>query len=209
MRRIRITGLLSVAAIVLGAAFASSASAVLMETVRGMYNTGVHIGLGMTLIFATTAGNIECSNATLNGTLLTNGAKTVKASITEASFAGEEAGGACKTTTPFGPATITTRGFPWAEQFKSNGAAMFKGTKKVVFEAVFPAAGGASCTFESSKVAEAFTPGTPTEPQPLVLTVAGQKFKLNKKTSNAACPKEGTLSGPISVTGEGETLLDS
>jgi len=207
MKRIGTTGLLSLAVLALSAVLASSASAVLMETAAGMYRTGGHLGLGMALAFATTAGNIECNKSVLNGTLVTNGGKTVKASITEASFAGEEEGGACKSA--LGPAEITTKGFPWPEQFKSTGAAMFKGTKKVAFEAVFPALGSMSCTFESSKVAETFTPGTPAEPQPLVLTVPGQVFKLNKKASNPACPKEGTMSGAISVTGEGETLLDS
>ncbi len=210
MKRIRTTGLLSVAVLALSAVLASSASAVLFETAAGMYGTGGHIHLGMgNFALATARGTIECPNSVLNGTLLTNGGKTVKASITEASFTGEEEGGACKTSTGLGPAVITAKGFPWPEQFKSTGAAMFKGTKKVAFEVVFPAAGGASCTFESSKVAEAFTPGTPSEPQPLVLSVPGQKFKLNKKTSNPACPTEGTMSGTINLSGEGETLLDS
>ena len=41
---------------------------------------------------------------------------------------------------------------------------------------------------------------------PVVIHTTKQKFKANKKTSGAGCPKEGTLTGDWTVTSAGETV---
>lgn len=158
------------------------------------------------LTFVTSAGNLECSNNVLTGTLETNEAATDKGKITEEQSTGEEAEGDCKTSTGLGRAKIEAKGFPWPTEFTTKGANTIKGTKKVTFKSTFPEAGNVECTYESAKLASTFVPGEAGERVPAEITTSNQVFKLSKKGSNAACPKEGELSGTFTATSGGETL---
>ncbi len=163
------------------------------------------------LVLSTSAGNIECSLNRLAGRITANAAKADKVQMTEDQSTGLAEGGACNTTTAYGPAFIEWRGFPWTEELTTKGTAPIKGTKKVAFAATFPDAGDVTCIFEATKVEQTFTVGAEEAPQPLSLALSGQKFKLGKG-SGSACPKSGLLTEsnlePIHTTStlKGENL---
>lgn len=203
MKRLSIVGLL-VAALCLmitGSALAKGATNLTLSTAKGPLAAGASVTASSSnLIFETSAGNLECSSNILEGTVGNNGSKKDKGSITKEESKGGEAGGLCKTTTPFGAAEISTSNLPWSDEFTSKGVNEVKG-KKVSFTSTFPGAGGVKCTFEASKVKSTFKIGGA-----LKITTSKQKFKASKSLSNPQCPKEGTLSGEFSVTSGGETV---
>jgi hypothetical protein len=206
MRHTKIAGLFA-ALLALGAVFAAVASAtakptlLTLKTAKGVLATGAAIKAeSSNLIFVTSAGNLECSTNVLTGTVTKNNETKDTGSVTAESSTGHETDNECKTTTPLGPAEIKSSGFPWPITFTDKGVAEVKGTKKVIFTSVFPGA-GVTCVFEASKVKASFTIGGP-----LKITTSNQVFKANKKTSGAACPKEGKLSGEFSLTSSGETI---
>lgn len=210
MKRMRIMGLSLVAVFAMSAVAVNSVSAAAkpkpvlkLVTAKGDLAVGAELKASSSdLVFVTSAGNLECSSNVLTGAItVNNNASKDKANITAESSTGEFEGGACKTTTPLGPALITASGLSWPAEFTNKGTSTLKGTKKVVFTSVFPLAGGAKCVYESAKVASTFTVGGATE-----LTTSNQLFKYNKKLSNAACPTEGKLSGHFAVTSGGETV---
>lgn len=173
-----------------------------LSTRKGVLAAGAEIAASSTnLVFATAAGNLECSSNLLAGTLSTNERSSDAGAFTTESSAGHEAENACKTTMPFGPALITSSAFPWAATFTTKGTDAITGTKKVTFSAHFPDAGNITCVFESSKLDSTFGVGGPLE-----LSMANQLFKRSKKGSNAACPVEGELSGTFALTSEGEAI---
>jgi len=205
MKRMRIMGLCLVAVFAVTAAFAGSASAktvLTLKTKKGPLAAGASlVAESSNLIFVTSTGNLECSSNILTGTVGNNGAAKDKGTVTKESSTGEEAGGLCKTTTPLGPAEIVASGFPWPIEYTTKGTSAVKGTKKVAFTSTFPGAGGAKCEYESAKVESTFnTSGVITQ------TTTNQVFKVNKKTSNAACPKEGKLSGSFKLFSGGEAV---
>ncbi len=210
MTRIKIMGLSLMAVFAVFALSASMASAktvLTLKTAKGPLAAGANITASSgDLIFTTEAGNLECTSNVISGTLANNSGTKDKGSATSESSTGGEAGGLCKTTTPFGPAEIVSSGFPWPIEFTTKGTATVKGSKKVQFTSTFPAAGGAKCEFEASKVVSSFnaTAGS----GPITLTTTSQLFKINKKTSNPACPKTGTLSGHFTLTSSGEAIED-
>jgi len=201
MKRLSVVGLL-VAALCLmiaGTASAKGPKNLTLSTAKGPLAAGANVKAESTnLIFETSAGNLECSTNIIEGTVGNNGAKKDKGSITKEESTGTEAGGQCKTTTPFGPTTITTSNLPWEVIFTSKGANEVK-AHKVSFTSTF--GGGVACTFEASKVKSSFTIGGP-----LSLSTTKQKFKASKKISNPQCPKEGTLTGTWSVTSGSEVV---
>lgn len=211
MTRMRIMGLALVAVFAMSALAVSSASAKTAKTVLTLKTAGkgaLTAGAALTasssdLVFTTAAGNLECTSNILSGTLANNGSTKDKGTITSSNSTGTEppTGKACKTTTPFGPAEIISSGFNWPVEFTTKGTSTVKGNKKVAFKAIFLLAESASCTYEASKVASTFKIGGPVE-----LTTSAQPFKINKKTSNAACPASGTLTGHALVTSGGETV---
>jgi len=205
MKRMRIMGLCLVDVFAVTAAFAGSASAktvLTLKTKAGPLAPGAQlVAESGNLVFVTTTGNLECSSNVLTGTITTNASTKDKGTVTKEESTGLEGGGACKTTTGLGPATIVSSGFPWPIEYKTKGASSLKGTKKVVFTSTFVDAGGAKCTYEASKVASTInTTGVVTQ------TTTNQVFKANKKTSNAACPKEGKLSGSFKLFSGGEAV---
>lgn len=209
MKRMRIMGLSLVAVFAMSAVVVSGASAAATLKLKTAGAGVLPVGAGLVasssdLVFVTAAGNLECSSNVLTGTVALNSSSKDKGNITEESSTGEFEGGACKTTTPLGPALITASGLPWPTEFTTKGTSTVKGSKKVTFTSVFPLAGGAKCVYESAKVGSTFTVGGA-----LTLTTSNQVFKVNKKTSNAACPTEGKLSGHFAVTSGGEPVETS
>lgn len=205
MKRFRVVGLVVVAMFALtalvGTAVASAPKNLTLKTAKGALAANAQVtGSSSNLIFKTSAGNLECSKNVIEGTVGNNGGKKDSGSITKESSTGEEAGGLCKTTTPLGIAKIESKNLPWSIVFTDKGVAEVKG-KKVAFTSVFPNGGNATCTFETSKVKSSFAIGGPVK-----ITVAKQKFKINKKISTSVCPKEGTLEGEFSVTSNSETV---
>jgi hypothetical protein len=201
MKRMRIMGLCLVAVFALAAVFAGSAFAkaqvLTLKTAKGALTTGQEIRAESSdLKFVTTSGNLECSSNILKGTVQTNNAKKDEGEIATESSTGEEPGGICHTTTQLGPASILAEHLPWPVNYQSKGTSEVKKGKagKVAFTSTFPGAGGAKCTYEASKVKSTFnTSGVITQ------TVSEQVFKVNKKTSNPACPTSGKLSGTFKL----------
>jgi hypothetical protein len=204
MNRFKIIGLSVVAVFALTAVLAASASAktvLTLKTAKGPLAAGAEIvAESSNLEFVTEAGALQCSSNILTGTIANNGGAKDKGEITKESSTGGEPGGACKTTTPLGYTNITSLHLPWSIEYTTKGTSSVKG-KKITFESVFPLAGGAICTYEAAKVASTFnTSGVITQ------TTTNQVFKVNKKVSNAACPKSGKLSGSFKLFSKGEAV---
>jgi hypothetical protein len=208
MKRISVIALTIAALFAMMAVLASGASAakkptnLTLKTAKGELASGANIKAESTnLVFTTSAGNLECSKNSIEGKVGSNSTKKDKGEIETESSTGSETvegkSGACKTTTPLGSTIITTSHLPWEAIFTDKGVNEVKG-KKVSFTSHF--SGGIECTFEASKVKSTFNIGGAT-----TITTSKQKFKL-AKGSNAACPKEGTLTGTWAVTSGGETV---
>jgi hypothetical protein len=210
MRYIKTVGLLLMAALAVSAALAAGASAktvLIGKTAKGPLVKGDELkASSANLKFVTSAGNLECTSNVLTGTVEVNESKKDKGKITEESSTGNEAEKDCKTTTVLGRTKIEAKGFPWPAEFTTKGVNTVKGTKKVAFRSIFPEAGNVECIFESSKVTSSFTVGAHGKPVPAEITTTNQVFKLSKKGSNAACPKEGKLSGTFAITSNGEVV---
>jgi hypothetical protein len=214
MRSIRILGTGLLALLAIGALLASSAVAAKEKPVvklstkgKGLLAAGAELKASSSnLVFVTSAGNLECTENVLSGTLTNNSEKKDKGSVTSEKSAGKEAEGDCKTSTLLGRTKIKSGDLPWTQELTTKGTGATKGTKKVLFESVFPEAGSIVCIFEASKVAETYKPGAAGSPTPVSLVVTNQVFKRSKKGSNAACPAEGKLSGSFELTSGGEAI---
>jgi hypothetical protein len=193
---------LAVAALALGAGPASAKTVLTLKTAAGPLAAGQEVvAESADLKFVTEAGTLECASNILTGVLENNGATKDKGKVSTESSTGAEPGGACKTTTPLGYAKITSSELPWPTEYTTKGTSTLKGSKKVVFTAVFPEAGGATCVYEAAKVVSSInTSGVITQ------AVSNQVFKANKKTSNPACPKEGKLNGTFKGFSKGEAI---
>jgi hypothetical protein len=204
MRRISIMGLCLVGVLVFAAMAASAASAktvLVAKTAKGPLQKGATLtAFSSNLIFVTSAGNLECSENTLTGTLESNEAAKDKGKVTTEVSKGKEAGGLCKTSA-FGPTEIESSGFPWPVEFTTKGITKIKGTKKIIFTSTFPKAGDAKCTFEASKVESKFNTSGP-----VTIKTTKQIFKRSKKGSAEICPEKGELSGEFSLTSGGEVV---
>jgi len=203
--------LVAIFAVAAIAASAASAKTVLtLSTPKGDVPAGGKIAVfSNNLKFVTTAGNLECEENELRGTLTNNSGTKDKGVVTEEESKGNFEGipGACKTSAT-GPVIIVSSGFPWPVEFKTNKTGKVKGTKKVTFDSTFLALEGPNnhCTFEASTVANTFNASTTKEP--IIITTTNQTFKHSKKAPNqtALCPTEGKLSGSFTGSSGGETL---
>jgi hypothetical protein len=210
-RRMMMLGLCLVAAFAMATATASAEGTgpktFLRTAGKGLLKKGdILSAFSSNLVFTTSAGNLECSKNTIAGPVKTNGKEKDSGEITIEESTGEEAGGLCKTTTPFGPAEISTTNKPWKVKFINTGKMQVNtslGTKLIQFIATFPAAGGAKCIFGSKKVLSEF-PVSAT-PVPAVVTTVNQVFKL-QSGSTAGCPVEGKLNGSFSTSSKGEPV---
>jgi hypothetical protein len=207
MKRLRLVGISLLAVCALGTAVASSASAYLAFSTRGIGRLPFPIPLGkhweIWIFSMAEAGSVSCPHASMTGVLESNGLKTDKAVINETAFGGEGIEGACESS--LGPVTIQGSDEPWPNQFTEKKTMTIKGTKKVAFTMTFLGLEGVKCTYEASKLEGTFNAGAAGHPEPVTVTTSDQVFKAARK-SNSACPKSGELSGSLTaVTGE-ETI---
>lgn len=186
--------------------------AVTLLTGKGSLAPGAALkAFSSNLVFETTAGNLECEENEVSGTLATNGASKDTGDFGSARLQGDYDGvaGACKTSAA-GPAAIEATSFPWPAEFNTKGGLTIKGAKKVAFAVTFTALEGPDnrCTFEASKLSSTFTVGREGEPVPLEITTTDATFKLNKKAAGDSpiCPTEGKLSGTWTTSSGGEAL---
>jgi len=210
MKRVMIMALSLVAALAMMVSIASAEGTgpkVTLRTAKGpLVKNQNLVAFSSNLVFSTSAGNLECSKNTITGFAKTNTKEKPSGEITKEESTGEESGGLCKTTTPFGPASIEAQNLGWKIKFTNKGVVQInsnKGDKTVTFVSTFPAAGGAKCAFASKKVLSSFPVST--TPVPLVITTSNQVFKL-KAGSTAGCPTEGKLNGTFSTTSNGEPV---
>jgi hypothetical protein len=211
MRGIKTLGIGLFALLALGAPMAGTASAasklILRTAGKGVLAAGAEIKISNPgLLFVTANFNMECTENALTGTLTNNSAAKDKMNIGSERSTGGEPEEACKTTGVLGYVKIKADDLPWTQELTTRGTGSTKGTKRVVFEWTFPAAGDVVCIWESPKVAETFTPGKAGSPTPFELNVKEQLFKRSKKGSNAACPTEGRLTGAFVIESGGETV---
>jgi hypothetical protein len=208
MKRITILGFALAALIALAALSVSSASGAKEKTVLtlstakgGPLKTGAKVkDFSNNLITETKDGNLECEESTIEWELTKNAATKDTGTGAKDTEFGDYEGipGACKTG-KYGPAYITAVGLG-PISLSDKGSGELKGSKKISYTAEFVDLGGAKCTLEGTKAK--FTMNTS---GPVKLTITKQKFKA-PKGSNAACPKEGTLSGEFNMTSEGEVV---
>jgi hypothetical protein len=220
MKRIRIIGLCLVAVFAMSAVAVSSASAaktkkakpgLKFSTAAGPVVAGTKVlAFSNNLITTTELGKLECTENTMTITLTEVGGKKNKASLTEEVSEGAEPLKSCKTTTPAGPAKITTQKKPWASEFKLKGTEGENVLNSVQFTSEFFGAPGApKCVFTGKKMKSKFKVGAEGSPIPLELTTTAQKLSLEKAGSNEICPKKGTtIAGTFTVKTEvgGETV---
>jgi hypothetical protein len=207
MKRMLVLGSAVVAVFAMMAALASAEGTgpkVTFFTAKGPIKKGdTIVASSSNLIFVTSGGNLECSRNIISGVDKTNGREKDAGTVTSEESTGEEPGGLCKTTTPFGPAEISTSNLPWKDKFTNKGIAQLNtgiGTKTIRFTSTFPSAGGAKCTFITKKVISTFNLNGV-----VTVTTSNQVFKL-EAGSTSGCPIEGKLSGSFSVTSNGEPV---
>ncbi len=176
--------------------------------------TGTNIGA---LLFTSTAGAVllECSSATLTGTLTKNNGTEVEATIETAVFTGTEASGAC---TKLGGAKVTTNvvnGTPWClsakntyatDEFRVRGGGCGEGERIITF--VLDAGVPGVCKYvRSTPVKGTFTTDT-TGDAILTTTGAGETgvtdTLFTKEEGGVLCPSDGTLD--LSFTLETEEM---
>jgi hypothetical protein len=193
------------AVMVSSAAAEGTGPKVTLRTAKGALVKGSKISaFSSNLVFSTSAGNLECTENTLNGFMKTNTKEKPSGEITEEKSTGT-GGGLCETTTPFGKAAIESQNLSWKIKLTNAGVVQINsshGDKTVTFESTFPSA-GAHCAFASKKVLAKF-PVSKT-PVPWVITTTNQVFKL-KAGSTPGCPTEGKLNGTFSTTSSGEPV---
>jgi hypothetical protein len=151
------------------------------------------VELGGAWQIALPQGAISCPEVTLGGTLLGNGAKKDPLSIGQI-----RAGGGCTSTSPLGADVTLTAGPargepPYSGSLAINGKSQLAGNPDVLLSAAFTNANGAltSCTWETKKLTGTFST---VHEEPISIRSTGQRLKLVKTSSDAACPASGQLS---------------
>jgi hypothetical protein len=222
MTRIKMMGLCLVAVFAFAAVMATGASAkeakpkppknITLSTPKGALATGAKIDtFSSNLIFETTAGNLECEENDIIGSVSSNDTKKDEGPVTEEISKGSFDGipGACKTSAT-GPVDIVSSDLPWKVIFSAKGTGEVKGGPKIIFTSTFLALEPPNnkCTFEASKTKTTF--GLSTTKAPITITTTKQTFKHAKKAANQStlCPASGVLSGTFTGTSGGETLED-
>jgi hypothetical protein len=210
MKRVMILALSVVAALAMMVSIASAEGTgpkVTLRTAKGALVKGSNlVASSSNLVFVTAAGNLECSSNIITGFMKTNTKEKPSGEITKEESTGNEAGNLCKTSTPFGPASIEAQNLTWKIKLTNKGVVQINsshGDKTVTFVSTFPAAGGAKCAFASKKVLSSFPVSS--SPVPFNITTSGQVFTL-KAGSTEGCPTSGKLSGTFTTTSNGEPV---
>jgi hypothetical protein len=184
---------------------ASAKTVGVARTAAGVLKPGAAINaFSSDLIFETTAGNLECEENELVGSISNNEATKIHGTITSETSEGHFDGieGACKTSAT-GPVLIASSDLPWPVEFTTKGTGAVKGSPKVVFDSTFLAIEGPNnhCTFEATKVKDTYKLGTEGHPIPVEEKVTKQTFKHAKKAKNQSslCPPSGVLSGTFTL----------
>jgi hypothetical protein len=202
-----LTGVAVFATMVASASAEGTGPKITLRTASGVLKKGDPlVAFSSNLVVTTAGGNIECSKTSLSGTIKTNTKEKLSGEFTLVEATGEEPGGRCKSTAPFGSAEVSTSNTPWKLKFINTGVVQINtglGTKLVEFTATYPAAGGAKCIYSIKKLLSSFPVSV--SAVPLVITTTNQVFKL-VAGSTAGCPTEGKMNGTFSTTSKGEAV---
>jgi hypothetical protein len=162
------------------------------------------IAFSSNMVFVTTAGNVECTSNTLSGTMRTNTKEKPSGTIEKEESIGGEPEGLCKTTSPFGPASLAVSNLPWKLKFFNTGKVQLNtgtGDKKIRIISSFPAAGSMKCIFTTKRLLAAFPLSE--APVPLEIAMTNQVLHLDP-ASTTGCPNEAKLYGRFTTTSNGE-----
>lgn len=142
-------------------------------------------------VMTTSFGNIECTSATLTGSVIKNSGTEIEGEISKATFTGTGAGGTC-TTSFLGNITVTPKKLPWcikaggklaADTFELVGA---KCGSTGSMEFTLDSSTVGECTYIKTAVNGTFTTGEKGD-----LTVSQQSF--TKSAGSGFCPSSGSL----------------
>lgn len=141
--------------------------------------------------FDTGSWSVECSSATMSGTVGALSSEEMKLSLTTAAFSGI-GGGACTSTA--GNADIAIEELPWANVLAKKGKAELEpesGAKYLTFTVGLSVPGEeeVKCSYRADKVTSVFSKTG----EPITLTAAETKFTVAKLASSPECPKTGYL----------------
>ncbi|MGN6587698.1 MAG: hypothetical protein ACTHKT_09545 [Solirubrobacterales bacterium] len=201
MHKKPITACLALVAFVAMAALPAlaSASPVLKDKTGNVAVGGKILARNSGIVKITTAdGTIECTDASMTGTVKKNNGTEIEGEISTASFNDTNASGqlvACSNPF-FGDVTVTPKKFPWCIAAKNTFAAdTFQlssagcpggGAMEFTLDTVF----AGECTYtKAAPVTGSFTTGT--EAAPSVLSVSELEFK--KAAGGMNCPPSGKL----------------
>ncbi len=154
------------------------------------------------LVFSSSAGNVECNESTLAGTLTTNNSTTDVISFESAALEGNPTLFPDECPSASGPLVVEPVGLPWIAGISSKGAGLLKGRDGVTVENEE----GLACTYEAAKLALAFANTTS---GPEVLNFQSQVVALGKGATQGElehCVPQGTLSGTFKLESGGEVV---
>jgi hypothetical protein len=207
MKCVKVTGIILLTALSMSVIGAGSASAMKAIPLLEEEPTLKPIEPGDPLQFAsndvelvTSMGTIQCSDATIDATLRTNGLKADSLTVGAISMAGT-GGGACASTTPFGDASIIVVADEWTGSLSTKGKSQLIGNPDLVgnpdllVEASFGGgtirAAAMRCTWQASTLKGTFN----TDGQQIKINEAQEHFALHQSASDPGCPKgKGRLS---------------
>ncbi|HTY97110.1 MAG TPA: hypothetical protein VMB91_08730 [Solirubrobacteraceae bacterium] len=154
------------------------------------------------LVFSSSAGNIECNESTLSGTLTTNDATTDVINFESAELEGNPTVFPDECPSASGPLVVEPVGLPWIAGISSKGAGLLKGRDGVTIENEE----GLACTYEAPKSALSFANTTS---GPEILSFQGQVVALGKSASpeeREHCAPQGAVSGTFQLESGGEVV---
>lgn len=189
----------------IGGASASASAKLVLTTAKGPLVPGQDVVWTGFSAWVTAGGDVDCIHNALSGELTVNSAGKDKGLVSSATSTGTQRGPEgeetlCENHTLFGAARVTWSGLPFAAEYTTKGAAVLKGTKKIVMTQEFPYTEETKCVYETAKVSSTFKVGGPMEPS------TSQVFSVNTKVSNAGCPRSGTWEANWTVFSNGELV---
>jgi hypothetical protein len=147
----------------------------------------------------TSSGNIECTTATMTGTLTVNNGSQIEGDVETASFTGGGSGSNC--TGPLGDVQVTVTSLPWcvrstagANEFEVRGGNCNETSRALTFTLD---TGGLTCAYSKANVTGTFA----THPEDAKLTVSEQNF--TKSSGSFLCPGSGKLDMTFTLENDG------